>query len=172
MAGIIEKAQSGKITPQSVRSQMKIPPDKANAYERVVAAGKNILYSEQMQPQIDEMIKAPGSIGEKIGQGVVALMAILIDKSNGTMPPDLIIPAATELVAEVGDFLKQSGMDVSDQDVGEGMSSMIEIIMEKSGITPDQLPGLLKGDGQGAPAPDPAAPAEAPPAPADQPQGV
>lgn len=171
MAGIIEQAKGappeeeskGGITPAAVRSQMTIPPDKADAYDRIVAAGKKILYSEQMQPQIDELIQAPGDMGEKIGQGVVGLIALLLDQSNGTLPPQLIIPAATELVAEVGDFLKQSGMKVSDADISEGMASMVEILMEKAGVSPEQLPELLKQQG-GAPA-APAAPAAEPPAP-------
>ena len=164
MAGIIEKAKGDAksgITPQAVRSQMNIPADKAQAYDRIVAAGKKILYSEQMQPQIDELIKTPGDMGEKIGQGVVGLMALLLDKSNGTLPPQLIIPAATELVAEVGDFLKQSGMKVSDADISEGMASMVQLLMETAGVSPEQLPELLK-QGGAQPAEQPAAaPAEA-----------
>lgn len=173
MAGIIEQAKGAPpqeeaksaITPAAVRSQMTIPPDKAGAYERIVAAGKKILYSEQMQPQIDELIKAPGDMGQKIGQGVVGLIALLLDQSNGTLPPQLIIPAATELVAEVGDFLKQSGMKVSDADISEGMASMVELLMEKAGVSPEQLPELLKQQGGAQPPAAPAAPAAEPPAP-------
>lgn len=159
---------SGKVTPQSVRAQMKLTPQLQAPYERVVAAGRKLLYSEQMAPQIQELLRGPGDIGEKLGKGVVALMAILISQANGTMPPQIIIPAATELVAEAGDFLRGAGAKVTDGDVAEGMAVMVQEILSRSGITPDKIPQLLK---QGGAAPQPAA-AAAPQPGAPVPQGA
>ena len=174
MAGIIESAKSGKdseertepqdnpaeekaegdLSPASVRAQVsgKLPSQLRSAYERVVMAGKKILYSEQMAPQIQQLLQAPGDMGQKLGTGVAALMALLVDKANGTMPPQLILPAATELVAEAGAFLKDAGAKVTDQDIAEGMAVMVETILSKAGVSLDQLPEMLKQQG-GAPAP-------------------
>lgn len=152
----------GKITPQSVRSQMKLSPELQAPYERVVAAGRKILYSEQMTPQIQELLRGPGDMGEKIGKGVVALMAIMIAKSNNTMPPQVIIPAATELVAEAGDFLRGAGAKVTDGDIAEGMAVMVQEILARSGITPDKIPALLQQGGAPAQAAAPQAAAPAP----------
>lgn len=179
MAGIIESAKSGKdteqaaapapaesaggdLSPQGVRAQMegKLPSELRSAYERVVMAGKKVMYSEQMAPQIQELLKGPGDMGEKLGTGVAGLMALLVDKANGTMPPQLILPAATELVAEAGAFLRDAGAKVTDQDIAEGMAVMVETILSKAGVSLDQLPELLKQ--QGGQAPEPTA-APAPP---------
>ena len=147
------KAGSLSITPASMREKMKLPPNMQQPYERVVLAAKKIMYSEQMKPQMMELLKGPGTVGSKIGQGVVALMALLVSHSNNTIPPQLILPAATELVAEAGDFLRKVGMKVTDHDLAEGMAYMVGEILGRAGVTPDKIPDLLKQQGQPAAAP-------------------
>lgn len=150
------KATPGKdssaVTPDSVRAKLNIPADMQDGYQRIVLAAKKVMYSEQMKPQMQELLKGPGTMGEKIGKGVVALMAILYSQSNNTLPPQLIIPAATELVAEAADFLSKAGMKVSDDDVAEGMATMVEEILSRAGVEPDQIPQLLSQQGGQAPA--------------------
>lgn len=146
------EGQGEDITPASVRGQMKIPPELQDTYDRLVAAGKKILYSPQMDGQIQELLKAPGEMGEKLGQGVVALLAILIDKAQGGLPPQLIIPIGIELVAEAGAYLRDAGQKVGKEDIAEGTAVLLGEILQRSGVTLDQLPGLLGQ--QGAPEPD------------------
>ena len=143
------KKDSAAVTPDSVRAKMQIPANMQDGYERIVLAAKKVMYSPQMKPQMMELLRGPGTVGEKIGKGVVALMAILYSQSNNTLPPQLIIPAATEMVAEAGDFLRKAGMKVSDDDVAEGMATMIEEILSRAGVSPEQIPQLLAGDAQG-----------------------
>ena len=164
MAGIIASAkdsepvdtvgQEAELTPASVRGQMQVPPEMQEPYERLVMAGKKILYSEAMAPQIQELLQAPGDIGSKIGQGVVALLALLIDKSNGTLPPQLIIPAGVELAVEAGAFLRDAGQKVTKEDIAEGTAVMVGEILQRAGVSMEQLPQLLGGQGAAAPEPD------------------
>jgi hypothetical protein len=157
------KADSPTVTPKSVRSKMSMPKDMGAAYDAVISAAKRIMYSEEMKPQMVELLRGPGELGDKIGQGVVALMAILYTQTNGTMPPQLIIPAATELVAEAGDFLKKVGVKVTDNDIAEGMAAVVEQILGTAGIQPEQIPELIAQQGQQPqPQPQQAAPGGAP----------
>jgi hypothetical protein len=139
------------ITPDSIRSKMQLQPNMRQAYMRVVMAGKKVMYSPQMQGQVVELLKGPGSMGHKLGQGVVSLMGILLEQSQNTLPPQLIIPAATELVAEAADFLRKAGAKVSDNDIAEGIADMIATVMQRAGISPEQLPELMRQQGGGAP---------------------
>lgn len=134
---------------------MNIPKDMADQYDRLALAAKKIMYSDLLKPQMDALLQGPGSDGEKIGQGVVVVMALLITHMNGTMPPQMIIPVATELVADAGDFMAKAGFKISDADVAEGMAVMVEQILSSAGVNPEQIPELL-ARGQA-----PAAPAEA-----------
>lgn len=164
MAGIIASVKDSEavaptgeaeLTPAAVRGQMQIPPEMQETYERLVMAGKKILYSEQMAPEIQGLLQSPGDLGQKLGQGVVALLAMLIDKSNGTLPPQLIIPAGIELVVEAGNFLKDAGQAVSKEDVAEGTATLVGEILQRAGVSLEQLPQMLSGGRpQAAPEPD------------------
>jgi len=147
-----QEEQGEDITPASVRGQMKVPPEMQDVYDRMVAAGKKILYSEAMAPQIQEVLKGPGEMGEKLGQGVVGLMAILVDKANGTLPPQLVIPIGIELVAEAAALLRDAGQKVTKEDIAEGVATLVGEILQRAGVSMDQLPQLLGQ--QGAPEPD------------------
>ena len=126
--------QPSGTSPQAVRSQLKVPAQFQQALDRTILAGRKVLYSAQMAPQIQQLMQSPGSMGEKLGKGVVALIGILIDKSNRTIPPQVLIPAATVLVAEAGELVQ-----ASEQDVAEGMAAAIEGILKMAKITPDQI---------------------------------
>ena len=169
MAGMINEARnapgpvSGKqgsltVTADGVRSKMSLQGDMADQYDRIVLAAKKIMYSDQMKPRMLALLKGPGTDGEKIGQGVVGVMGVLYTYMNGAMPPQLIIPAATELVADAAEFLSKAGLQITDDDVAEGMATMIEEILGRAGISPEQIPQLLQQAQQ--PQPDQGAPAQ------------
>lgn len=152
MNGLIDKARgapddSDATTPQGVRSRMSLPQGMGDAYEAVITTAKKIMYSEQMKPQLTELLRSDMPVAEKLGMGATALVAMLYTQTNGTMPPQLIIPAATELVAEAADFMRKTGLEISDDDIAEGMATVVEMILGRAGITPDQIPALLQGEG-------------------------
>jgi hypothetical protein len=128
-----------KVTPQTVRSKMAVPQQFQNAYERVVLAGRKLMYSDQMSDQIGQLMKGPGALGDKLGQGVLGLMAIITDQSKGTLPPQIIIPAGAELVAEAADLLHKAGVKVTDQDIAQGMTSFINGVMSKAKVDPNAV---------------------------------
>jgi len=152
------------VTPSAVRSKMNLPAKLQKPYQLMVLACKKLLYSEQMEPQVRQTLSAPGSVSQKIGHGTVMLVGLVLSQTNNTVPPDLIIPVATEMAAEIGDFLRKVGVKVTDHDIAEGMAIMVEEILERAGVKLEQLPQLLAQQGQGAQqAPGPQAAAGAPP---------
>lgn len=155
-----------------VQSKMQIPPNLQVPYQKIIAAGRAIMYSQQMSPQIVALMKGPDPVGQKLGQGAVALIALMVAKSNHTMPPQLIIPCATELLTEFADFLTKAGVQVTDQDIANGMAVMVGQIMQRCGISPQQLQAMMASKGKqaaggaqppAAPGAPPAAPPAAPP---------
>lgn len=149
----------------SLRKQMQVPPDQLDTFERIVAAGRKLLYSEQLAPEIAALLDGEGDTGTKLGTGVVALLAMLLTKAQGAIPAQLVIPAGVALVEEAADMLEEAGEEISDADVAEGVAVMVQEIMQRAGVDVEQLPELLKQAGGGQP-PAPAEPAQpAPPAP-------
>lgn len=162
-----------QITSEAMRAKMKLPPAMQGPYQRVVLAGQKIMYSQQMAPQIQALMKGPGTMGDKIGQAVVALIALLIDQSNHTLPPQLIVPSGVEFCTDFAALLRQAGQQVTDQDVAAGMEAMVSQVMQKLGVTPEKLGALAKGQPvpgaqpqQPTPQPQPAAAPAQPAAPA------
>lgn len=165
MAGMIDKARnapapasskkdSGTVTPDSVRAKMKLPAGMEVPYEKIVLVAKKIMYSQQLKPQVMQLLKGPGTIGQKLGNGVVALMAIVQSQTNNTLPPQLIIPVATEMVAEAGDFMRKAGAKVTDHDIAEGMAVMVGEILQRAGMGPEQVQQILAQQGAPAVSPD------------------
>jgi hypothetical protein len=169
------KGGGSALTPQALRAKMSLPPNLQEPYMRVVLAGTKIMYSQQMQPQIVKLLQGPGPVSMKLGQGVLALLAMIYDQSNKTMPPQLFVPCGIELVSVAAQFFRKAGIKVQDSDISDGISVLIQEIMQKAGIDPSQLPQLAKqaaGSLGGQPAQPAAQPAPQPAAPAAPAQGA
>lgn len=146
-------AQAQPTQKVDLRSQMKVPPGKEGQLDALVKAGSKLMYSEALDQHVQELLQSEGPIGEALGQGVLGLLAIVWDRSNGSIPQELLIPAGVLLVPEAADYVRELGRDVSQGDEAEGVAVFVEGLLERAGVSPDQLPQLLGGQPQqGAPA--------------------
>lgn len=153
MAGIIDNAQMSGITPESVRAKLQLPDNLKQGYERMVLAGKKVMYSEKTHQLVLDQLSGEGPMSQKLGIGVSRLVVMLLNESKGSLPPSLAIPVGLELVAEAADFLKKSGQDVTDQDIGEAMNVMVSDLMKTFGLNPDKMQAALGQSAQGGQAP-------------------
>lgn len=97
-----------------------LPPEMQEPFERVVLAGMKVMYSKDMQQDVQQIMGREGPIWKKLAEGVANLMTILDRQSGKGLPQEVIIPAAIELVNEYGDFLNQQGKTpVSPEDLQE-----------------------------------------------------
>ena len=175
------------ITLQSVKAGIKIPPQFQEMYTRLVLAGMKVMFSDHTHHLLEKEMNGPGSTDEKLGRGVAGLMILLFKESNKTLPPQIMIPAGTELLMHAVDyFQKTDRMKISDKDIGSAIQIMLGVLMHAFGAKPnevfakaqalhDKQPQPLIAGAQGAPAPTAPAIAPAPvappamPAPAAQP---
>lgn len=131
---------SDEISPEQVRKDMKLPPELQNAYERVVVAGMKMMFSKETNKYMLKQLEGPGSMAEKLGNGIAELMLALFMQSNKTMPPQVIVPAGTELVVQAADFIKKSGLaKITNRDIGDGIQIMMAKVFEAFGIDPNKL---------------------------------
>ena len=143
-----------RINVAAARQSMSIPPEKQDTYAKIVAAGKKILYSPQMDPEIQQLLEGEGDLGQKLGMGVFGLVSLLLAKSNGTLPADLLVPAGCELVVEAATMLEETGVKITDRDIARGASVFVRQVMQKAGIDENQLAqGVAGGDPARQPAP-------------------
>lgn len=143
-AGILEKAD----------------PRTVPAIQKIVKAGKKVMYSEQSRTLfLDEMKN--GADPEAIGAAVAKLMGLLSNQAKGTIQPDVLIKAATLLMCEGLQFLEDAGTVTVDADfLAASTKAMGSAVLQLLGASPEQLSGLLQGKGAPAqPAAQPAPPA-------------
>lgn len=134
---------------QALRSKMQLPSNLQNAYDRVVLAGMKVMFDKQThQMMLDEMNK-PGAIDDKLSQGIIGLMLMLWKQSNQTMPPQVIIPAAIELLMQAADFVEKSKTaQITDQDISAALQKAVFGIMQEFGIDPDRAMNTMQQAGQ------------------------
>lgn len=145
MAGLIQENMSGdELTPEKVNSQIKMPPELQEAYDRVVLAGMKVMFSKATHDKVLKAIQGEGPLAKRLGVGIAGLMAELFKQSNQTIPPQVLIPAGTNLLVQAADFLKRTGAEqVDNQTLGEAMQVMVNTILDMFGIDPMKLRGAL-----------------------------
>jgi hypothetical protein len=150
---------------QQVKAQIKVPPELREPYERIVLAGMKVMFSEETNEMAMQSLQGEGPIEQRLAKGICDLMVLLWQESNQSMPPQLIIPAAVELLAEAADFLVEAGVEqIEPQQIGEAMRLMIGMILQRFNVTPETMQkGAAQGQGAEGQRPVPAGAASGPP---------
>jgi hypothetical protein len=179
MAGLIESKQAeaapaaeapaanapgaAATSPQAIMENLHLQPGQREPLERIVAAGKKVLYSEQTHATVMERLNGKEPLPQTIGSGVAGILTMLVSEAQGALPNELLVPAGLVLVAEAADFLRQTGQQVSDADIGNAIQVMVGEILRAAGADPDKVAAIGEKGLQGGAVPGaPAGPAEAP----------
>lgn len=138
-AASADKAPAGKTSPEAIRAGLHLNGSQGAQLDKIVLAGRKVMFSEQSHKLFLEQLDGPGTIAQKLGQGVAGLMALLWQESRQSLPPQLLIPGGMVLVAVAADFLRKGGMEVSDQDVAGGIEAMVTALLEAGGVDPEKV---------------------------------
>lgn len=131
---------------QGIMSQ--IPPEAAEALEKVVLSGRQILYDPSTHSSIMENFRdiQDDSDPRKVALGVSALLT-MVNREAESIPVELMIPAGALLCVEVEKFLEESGMLETDPSfTGNMIEEYLAIAMQKTGMP---KPGVPKPPVQG-----------------------
>jgi hypothetical protein len=119
---------------------MHIPPELQRPYAKIILAGMKVMFSDTTHGMlIDRLLKGQGDIAQGLGQGAADLMFLLVHESNNGIPPQLIVPAGTELIAHAADFLAQAGHPVSTQDFAQAVATFTKTVLSKVGMDPNKV---------------------------------
>jgi hypothetical protein len=152
-----------KLLQQTVQATLqKAKPQYVAAINKVVLAGKKVMYSPQSREMaMGELKKANGN-PEAIGAAVAKLVAILMAHAKGTMPPEVFVPAGTILMCEALQFMEDAGtLTVSADFLAQCTKAMGSALLQMLGITPEKMQQLVaQKQGQPAQTAQPAQPAQ------------
>lgn len=144
LQGEMARPDGEELTTERVSENIQVPPELQEAYERVVIAGMKVMFSEQTHRILLKELQREAPIAERLAYSASGAVLILFAESNQTMPPQVVIPAAVELLMQAVDFVRKSGFaKVTNKDVGDAMELTITTILEKFGGTPDKIEQML-----------------------------
>lgn len=125
-----------------------MPPEMKVAFQKVVLAGKKMLYSPDTREMINEVLNSEAEMGEKLGAGIANLMIMMDNQAQGAIPKDVMIPAGTVLLFDAADALKQSGETISSEELGQAYEIMFYNIFAGYGAEPEQVDQVMDKMGQ------------------------
>lgn len=131
-------------------------PQDADALHRVVLAGMKLMYAPQVFPMFKQALEAGGPLPQVLASQATGLMKILMDKANGSIPKQVVIPAGAMLLAEMADFMRKAKLaNPSEKDMQEAVQILVRALVQ-------QFAGGQRAPGS-APTPGNPAAAAAPP---------
>lgn len=138
------RPEGDDIDTETIKKNINMPPELQEAYERVVIAGMKVMFSKESHKLMLDELQKEGPLGQKLGMGIAGLMLLLIKESNGTIPPEVIIPAGINLLTRAADFIRKSKIEkITNADIGDAMEIMISTILQKFGVEPEQMEQML-----------------------------
>ena len=121
-----------------------MPPEMRDAYQRVVVAGKKMMYAPETAEAIHGIIlddKIP--MANKLGEGVANLVVMMDNQGNGTIPKDVLVPVGVTLMFEAADYLFEVGMEVTENDLSDAMEMMVYSIFEAYGVPQAEVDKII-----------------------------
>jgi len=116
-----EGQESGEFTINSDQIEegikKQLDQNQIKALNRILDAGNTLLFSKETHDQIMQGLNDDDDtkLADELGKGGISIANVLFEKSGGTMPQELIIPAGVILLARVAEFLKQTGHRINDE---------------------------------------------------------
>lgn len=123
-----------------------------DAMQRVILAGMKLMYDPKTFPLFKEGLTQDAPISQILSVQTAGLIKLLEDKSNNTIPKNIIAPSAIMLLTEMARFVTESGIaKPSDSDIKTAMQKVLGIVTKLYSAPPKTAPpqGMIQS-GMGA----------------------
>lgn len=138
---IPEGQESGEFTINSDQIEeaikKQLDSNQSKALNRILEAGNQLIFSKDTHNQIMEGLNDNDDtqLADELGKGGISLASILFEKSGGTMPQELIIPAGVILLARVAEFLNKTGHKINDEIFSQAVEMFRDGLNQKADPT-------------------------------------
>jgi len=115
----------------------QLDANQSKALNRILEAGNQLIFSKDTHNQIMEGLNDNDDtqLADELGKGGISLASILFEKSGGTMPQELIIPAGVILLARVAEFLNKTGHKINDEIFSQAVEMFRDGLNQKADPT-------------------------------------
>lgn len=138
-----------------------------NAIDRVILAGRKLMYSDQFKGMIMNDLQRNAPIDAILAGLIVSVMRLLNEKSGRKIPASAIAPAGVALCVNLATFARNAGMQIDGPTLKKAIVQTVLGLAKAFGV----LDQLKAQQGGAAPAQAPAQPQPPAAAPA-APQGI
>jgi len=121
----------------------KIAPEDKESLRRIIIAGKKIMFSKQTHKYMIQMLEKQGDLSEKLGVGMVELMGLVFQHSQGNLKLQLLVPAGSILLVSAGEYVDktQGGMTMdifseANKIMSAGIKKQVEDGVARQGSQP------------------------------------
>lgn len=136
-----------KITKQTAEAASeRVPPQLQEDFERTISAGLDNLFSGETSKMVEEQMKKEGDKFALLGEGCAGIAIIVWSTSDGKMPLRIIIPAGVVITCHALElFQDATGQEITNDGLGEAVSSFMSTFLQQIGATPEKLEGMMAG---------------------------
>lgn len=138
---------------------MEMKPQDAQHMAQTVMAGMKVMYDKATNKIFAAgILRKNIPVSQRLATETAGLMKMLMDKSKGTMPKQIIIPAALALMLEMAKFMVDAGIEKpTKQDMAAAKEMLIKILTKMYGD--EQAPAAAPPGPPAVPAAPPGPPA-------------
>jgi len=134
------QTQGGQVDIQPIEAGIEVPPKLKPMYDKIVLSGMRIMFSKESHKLLVDQLQKEGPLAKKIADGIIGLMYLMWTESNKSIPPQLIIPAATALTLRAFDYVQKTGdPEATPQVLGQALESAIDGVMKGFGGSVDSI---------------------------------
>ena len=118
---------------------MQMPPQDMLAFEKVVLAGMKIMYDKTTFPIFKAGMLKKTPLPQRLATEAAGLMKMLMDKSNNSIPKQIIAPAAAMLLMEMGKFMTEAKIaKPTSDDIRQATMMMLKMLQSMYAKKPGQ----------------------------------
>ena len=121
-------------------------PEEQQAYEKVVLAGMSVLYDDKTRDKVLTAIKSGGDDPAKaLAKMAQMIITQLDEKSKGTIPETVLLPAAAEILEHTAELAQVAGIaQVDDATLGQAGQHLVWALGEQYGVDEEELMALVE----------------------------
>jgi len=128
-----------------------IPAQFRVAVQKIYLAGMKLMFSPETHELMLQQLKGNDFTAQAVARGIAALITLMYRQSKGTMPIPAVVPAAILLACEALDYLEQTGKEqVSSELISDVVQQVVAILLQKVGLTPDDVANGVNKNAQAA----------------------
>ncbi len=106
-------------------------PQDQLAVQKVVVAGRKIMFDEATFAQFKQGMMKDMPMPQKLATEAVGLMVTLQDKANGSIPRQVLLPAALGLLLEIASFMEEAKVgSPTKQDIAAAGQMLIALVQK------------------------------------------